>query len=63
MGIISKAESMQILEWTLREQGREKYVAQLSTATADEKRKILSEIEKDVQRELRKHMDFDVGIH
>ncbi len=63
MRIISKAESMQILEWTLREQGREKYATQLANADADEKRQIFSKIDKEVQRELRIRMEFDCGIH
>ena len=63
MGIISKAESLRILEWTLREQALVKYAEQLAGANENEKREILSKIDKEVRRELRNHMDFDGGIH
>lgn len=64
MGIISKAESLRILEGTLREQALKKCAAQLATANAEEKRKIVLQINKEIRRELRNHMeDIDCGIH
>jgi hypothetical protein len=57
MKIISKAESMKLLEATLRERALEKFAAQLASADAETKRKIMLQVDDDVARELKKYSD------
>ena len=57
MRIISKAESMKLLKATLRERALQKFASQLANADADEKRKLLLQIDDDVARELKTHRD------
>jgi hypothetical protein len=64
--VISKAESLQILEGTLREQALVKYAAQLAGADIEEKRRIFLQMDKDVRQELRNYLEncrYDSIIH
>ena len=52
--IISRAESLQILKNDLRRLALEKHAAGLSEASTERRDEILAQIEKDVQKEVRR---------
>ena len=52
--IISRAESLQILKNDLRKRALEKNAAELREASTERRGEILSQIEKGVQKELRR---------
>ncbi len=54
MKIISEAESRQILKNDLIRQAREKFAAQLESADAEERQRIMGQIERDAEEELRR---------
>ncbi len=54
MGIISDRESRQILKNHLIRQARQRYADQLESAGSDEREKIMSQIEGEVEKELRR---------
>jgi len=57
--IISRAESLQILENDLRKVALEKRAGELKDATAEKRESILAEIERDIRKEsLRRAMKF-----
>ena len=54
--IISKAESLQILKNDLRKAALEKHAAELASATAEERQKLLAQIDRDVEKDMRRRM-------
>ncbi len=52
--IISRAESLQILRNGLRRLALEKHAAELKEATAERRDEILAQIEKDIEKEVRR---------
>jgi hypothetical protein len=56
VGIISRAESLKILKNDLRKAALEKCAAELAKATAEERQKILAQIEQGIEKELRRHI-------
>jgi hypothetical protein len=54
--IISRAESLQILKNDLRKAALEKHAAELAKATAEDRQKRLAQIDRDIEKELRRHM-------
>ena len=54
--IISRAQSLQILENDLRKIALEKRAAELKDAGVEERGTILAEIERDIQKELRRRL-------
>jgi hypothetical protein len=52
--IISRAESLQILKNDLRRLALEKHAAELGEASTERRDEILAQIEKDVQKEMRR---------
>ena len=52
--IISRAESLQILKNDLRKLALEKHAAELREASTERRGEILAQIEKDVQKEVRR---------
>jgi hypothetical protein len=54
--IISRAQSLQILKNDLRKSALEKHAADLAEATADDRQKMLAQIDRDIEKELRRRM-------
>jgi hypothetical protein len=54
--IISRGESLQILRNDLRKLALEKHAASLKTSTAEERQKIMEQIDKDVEKDLQCQM-------
>ena len=52
--IISRAESLQILKNDLRKRALEKNAAELREASTERRDEILAQIEKDIQKEVRR---------
>jgi hypothetical protein len=55
-GIISRAQSLQILKNDLRKAALEKHAAELAKATAEDREKMLAQIDRDIEKELRQRM-------
>jgi hypothetical protein len=55
-GIISRAESLQILKNDLRKTALEKRAAELAKATAEDRQKMMARIDGDIEKELRRRM-------
>jgi hypothetical protein len=55
-GIISRAESLQILKNDLRKAALEKHAAELARATAEDRQKMTAQIDRDIEMELRQRM-------
>jgi hypothetical protein len=55
-GIISRAESLQILKNDLRKAALAKHAAQLAKATTEDRQKMLAQIDRDIEKELRRRM-------
>jgi hypothetical protein len=55
-GIISRAESLQILKNDLHKVALEKHAGELATATAEDRQKMMAQIDRDIEKELRRHM-------
>jgi len=51
--IISRAESLQILKNDLHKAALENHATELGKATAEDRRKMLAQIERDIEAELR----------
>ena len=56
-GIISRSESLSILANDLRKAALEKHAADLANAPAEEREKIITLIEQDIQKELRRRLN------
>lgn len=54
--IISRGESLRILRNDLRKAALEKLAAELANATAEERKRIVTLIEQDIQEELRRRI-------
>ena len=54
--IISRAESLQILKNDLRKAALEKHAAELAKATSEDRQKMLAQIDRDIEKELRRRM-------
>ena len=54
--IISRAESLQILKNDLRKAAMEKNATELAKATAEDRQKMLAQIDRDIEKELRQRM-------
>jgi hypothetical protein len=52
--IISRSESLRILENDLRRAALDKHAADLKEASAEERQGILAQIDRDIQKELRR---------
>jgi hypothetical protein len=52
--IISRGESLQILKNGLRKAALEKCAAELAKATAEDQQKMLAQIDRDIEKELRR---------
>jgi hypothetical protein len=64
--IISDSEALQILKNDLRRRALEKHAAELNDATPERRSQILAEIDRDIQKELRKRarrIDLDTLLH
>ena len=55
-GIISRAESLRILKNDLRKAALEKHAAGLAKATAEDRQKMLAQIDRDIEKELRRRV-------
>jgi hypothetical protein len=55
-GIISRAESLQILRNDLRKAALAKHAAELAEATAEDRQKIMAQIDRDIEKELQRRM-------
>jgi hypothetical protein len=55
-GIISRAESLKVLKNDLRKAALEKCAAELAKATAEDRQKLLAQIDRDIEKELRRRM-------
>jgi hypothetical protein len=55
-GIISRAESLKILKNDLRKAALEKCAAELARATAEDQQKMPAQIDRDIEKELRRRM-------
>ena len=55
-GIISRAESLQILKNDLRKAALEKHAADLAKATAEDRQNMLAQIDRDIEKELQCRM-------
>jgi hypothetical protein len=55
-GIISRAESLQILKNDLRKAALAKQAAELAKATAEDRQKMLAQIDRDIEKELQRRM-------
>ena len=53
-GIISRAESLRILKNGLYKAALEKHAAELAKATAEDRQKLLAQIDRDIEKELRR---------
>ena len=56
VGIISRAESLQILKNDLHKAALEKHAADLAKATAEDRQKMMAQIDGDIEKELRRRM-------
>jgi hypothetical protein len=54
--IISRAESLQILKNDLRKTTLERHAAELAKVTAEDRQKMLAQIDRDIEKELRRRM-------
>jgi hypothetical protein len=55
-GIISKAESLQILKNDLHKAALEKHAADLAMATPEDRQKMIAQIDREIEKELRRRM-------
>jgi hypothetical protein len=55
-GSISRAESLQILKNDLHKAALEKHAAELAKATAEDRQKMMAQIDRDIEKELRCRM-------
>jgi hypothetical protein len=55
-GIISRAESLQILRNDLHKAALKKQAAELAEATAEDRQKMMAQIDRDIETELRQRM-------
>jgi hypothetical protein len=55
-GIISRGESLQILKNDIRNAALKEHAAKLAKATAEDRQKILAQIDSDIEKELRQRM-------
>ncbi len=55
-GIISRAESLQILKNDLHKAALDKHAVKLAKATAEVREKMLAQIDRDIEKELRRRM-------
>jgi hypothetical protein len=55
-GIISRAESLQILKSDLHQAALEKLAAELAKATPEDRQELLAQIEREIEKELRCRM-------
>jgi hypothetical protein len=55
-GIISRAESLQILKNDLHKAALEKHAAELAKGTAEDRQKMMAQIDRDIEKELRRRM-------
>jgi hypothetical protein len=55
-GIISRGEALAILKNDLRKAALEKHAAELAKATAEDRQKLLAQIDRDIEEELRQRM-------
>jgi len=55
-GIISRGESLQILKNDLRKAALEKHAGELAKATAEDRQKMMAQIDGDIEKELRRRM-------
>ena len=55
-GIISRGESLQILKNDLRKAALEKHAVELAKATAEDRQKMMAQIDSDIEKELRRRM-------
>jgi hypothetical protein len=64
--IISRAESLQILKNDLRKAALEKHAAELAKVTAEDRQRMLAQIDRDIEKELlcrMRRVDPDILIH
>jgi hypothetical protein len=54
--IISRGEALQILKNDLRKAALEKHAAEFAKATAEDRQKILAQIDRNIEKELRRRM-------
>ena len=54
--IISKGEALQILKNDLRKAALEKCAVELAKGTAEDQQKMLAQIDRDIEKELRRRM-------
>lgn len=55
-GIISRGESLQIWKNDLRKAALEEHAAELAKATAEDRQKMMAQIDSDIEKELRLRM-------
>ena len=55
-GVISRGESLQFLKNDLRKAALEKHAAELAKATAEDRQKMLAQIDRDIEKELRRRV-------
>jgi hypothetical protein len=55
-GVISRGESLQFLKNDLRKAALEKHAAELAKATAEDRQKMMAQIDGDIEKELRRRM-------
>ena len=56
VGVISRAESLRILKNDLHKAALEKHAAELAKATAEHRQKMMAQIARDIEKELRRRM-------
>jgi hypothetical protein len=64
--IISRAESLQILKNDLRRLALEKHAAELKNVSAEKRDKLLAQIDRDIQKEVRRRArrpDMDILLY
>jgi len=64
--IISRAESLQILKNDLRRRALEKHAAELKNVSAEKRDKLLAQIDRDIQKEVRRRArrpDMDILLY
>ncbi|HEV2394686.1 MAG TPA: hypothetical protein VG146_20230 [Verrucomicrobiae bacterium] len=61
--IISRGEALGILKNDLRKAALTKHAAELANATQEERQQILKRIDRSVQKELWRRMEFHTLIH
>ena len=54
--IISRGEALQILKNDLRKAALEKWAAELANATAEDRQEMLAQIDRDIEKELRRRV-------